>query len=215
MKKIKAVLFDMDGVLTDSETVGVAMLRKAIQKQDIELNEELLSKVMGATFASSRPIYQHYHPTLDLEKLQSDFLDLMCEEAKAGRMPLKPDVVSCLEYLKEKGIPMAVASSSVRSTIDVFLGETGILHYFSAFVSGDMVTNSKPAPEIFELAAKKFNINIADCLVVEDSINGIKAGRASGATVLMVPDTIPFTENLAEYVDYVGETIEKLKEIVQ
>ena len=108
-----------------------------------------------------------------------------------------------LKALRERNIPMAVASSSGQSTISVYLHSVGVIAYFDALITGSGLP-SKPAPDVFLKAASALGAEPKRCLVLEDSLNGIKAGRAAGMTVMMVPDVFPYTDDLAPYVDHVA-----------
>ena len=123
--------------------------------------------------------------------------------AKKGKIPLKQGALELLKALRERNIPMAVASSSGQSTISVYLHSVGVIAYFDTLITGSGLP-SKPAPDVFLKAASALGAEPKRCLVLEDSLNGIKAGRAAGMTVMMVPDVFPYTDDLAPYVDHVA-----------
>lgn len=200
---IRAVIFDMDGLLTDSEVIGVTVMQECGRKQGYELDRQVILQTIGSTNTACRGIYRRCYPGLDGERLFEDFKVAMFELARAGGVPLKKGAKELLEALKMRGIPMAVASSSSLETIQLYLGKCSVLPYFQALISGGADIASKPAPDIFLKAAKTLGVPPEACLVLEDSVNGIRAGRAAGMTVCMVPDLFPFTEELAPYCDAV------------
>lgn len=200
---IRAVIFDMDGLLTDSEVVGLGVIRECGRKQGLELDEKVVLQTIGSTSTACMDIYHRYYPELDGERLFDDFKDAMFALARSGGIPLKKGAVELLNALRARRIPTAVASSSTRETIELYLGKCGVLTYFDALVSGGAGIASKPAPDIFLKAARALSTPPGECLALEDSVNGIKAGRAAGMTVCMVPDLFPFTEALAPYCDAV------------
>ena len=200
---IRAAIFDMDGLLTDSEGVGLTVVKECGKKQGYDLDEQVILKTIGTTGAACRAVYRQYYPALDGQRLFEDFQEAMFALARSGGIPLKKGARELMEALRARGIPMAVASSSSLETIDLYLGKAGVLPYFSALVCGRGQMPSKPAPDIFLKAARELNVPPQDCLVLEDSVNGIKAGRAAGMFVCMVPDLFPYTEALAPYCDAV------------
>ena len=140
---------------------------------------------------------------MDSVKLFADFKVGMRELAEEGKVPLKKGAKELLDYLKAHGIPCAVASSSPKSMVEAYLGKLGVLGYFDSFVTGDLGLPSKPAPDMFLTAAKELHTAPQDCLVLEDSVNGIKAGRNAGMQVGMVPDVLPYKDELKPFCDHV------------
>lgn len=199
--KFDAVIFDMDGLLMDSERVGIGVLRECGKKQGFDITEAQVIETIGANRQWSSNFYHQFYPTLDTDRLFDDFRDGMCALASAGQIPLKKGAVALLDKARALGIPMAVASSSGLKTIAVYMEAAGIIAYFGALVSANGLP-SKPAPDVFLKAAAELRANPAKCLVLEDSRNGVKAGRAAGMTVAMVPDVIPYTDDLAPFCDH-------------
>ena len=200
---IKAVVFDMDGLLVDSEYEGLFVLQNCARKQNIEMSLDDIKLTLGSTYAFSIDLYGRLYPEMDSVKLFADFKEGMRELAEAGKVPLKKGARELLEYLKAHGIPCAVASSSPKAMVEVYLGKQSVLEYFDAFVTGDLGLPSKPAPDMFLTAAKELKTAPQDCLVLEDSVNGIKAGRNAGMQVGMVPDVLPYKEELKPFCDHV------------
>ena len=123
-------------------------------------------------------------------------------------------VFSGLDVLEERGIPRIVASSSPRSMILQNLSTTGAGRYFAQVVCGADVEHSKPAPDIFLLAASRLGVDIRRCLVLEDSLNGLRAARASGAVSVMVPDLRPYGPEVAPYVDYLKQDLSQVIDLL-
>ena len=198
----QAVIFDMDGLLMDSECVGLDVMRQCGLLQGYDIPVEQVRHTIGSNKQSSSDYYHQFFPDLDTDRLFVDFKNAMCDLAKAGKIPLKKGARELLDALKQKKIPMAVASSSGQSTIVIYLESVGVIAYFDALITGSGLP-SKPAPDVFLKAAKAMNAAPENCLVLEDSIHGVQAGRKAGMTVCMVPDMIPFTEDLKPYCDFV------------
>lgn len=208
MKKI-AVIFDMDGVLFDSESVYIeGYIKYASDYPDIR---ETSLSCIGANGIKTREIFT--------EKYGEDFpFDAYYRQVKAyvasHPVPLKPFVHEILGWCRAQGIPTALASSTRQESVMRMLGEAGLTGYFDLIVCGDMVSHSKPHPEIFLVAAERLGIQPGDCYVIEDSYNGIRAAHAAGMHPLMVPDILqPDGEikalceavlpNLREVIEYV------------
>lgn len=193
----------MDGLLFDSERIGIIEMIAAAKEQGIALAEEPVRSTIGMTIEAAKKVYMAWAPELDYDALRISFTTRMHHLAATGQMPLKEGVHELLEEMKRLQLPMAVASSSGEDTIRVYLDKAGILPYFSVLVSGVDMPRSKPAPDIFLAAADKLGVRPEYCLVLEDSYNGVKAGRAAGCTVCMVPDVLPYHDELKPFVDHV------------
>lgn len=210
---LHGVIFDMDGLLFDSERLGVEVIVDAGKKQGKNITREFIHTTLGITNTVSMPMYERAYPGLDPVKLFEDFGDGMRALAVKGQIPLKKGARELLCLLREKGVPCALASSSPEEYVRLYLESQEITEYFSVILGGPKGIHSKPEPDIFLLAAEKMGVDPVKCLVLEDSPNGVKAGRAAGATVCMVPDLIPFTTLLAPYVDRVARDLNEAGEI--
>lgn len=200
---IRAVIFDMDGLLVDSEGVGLDVMRQCGRMQGYDLPLPMIRSTLGSAMAPSCALYERHFPGIDTRRLFADFVRRMHLLAEEGKVPLKKGALSLLDDLKARGIPCAVASSSGPDTIRLYLEKAGVYDAFSVIVAANASRPSKPAPDIFLEAAEKLGVPPQHCLVLEDSVNGVKAGRAAGMQVAMVPDQIPFSESLRPYCDHV------------
>lgn len=212
---IGAVIFDMDGLITDSERVALSVVHRAGEAQGYDFPMPMIESFIGVTSYYACDILHKAYPGIDAQKVFADFRLFMHELAKEGKIPLKKGVKELLAALKAKNIPRAVASSSPISTIELYLSQAGILDCFQHLQAGGGDIPSKPAPDIFLIAAEALGVKPEDCLVLEDSVNGVKAGRAAGMQVCMVPDLIPFHEDLAPYCDYVKDDLTQVIPLLQ
>lgn len=210
---IQAVIFDMDGLLMDSENLGLTAIHDCALRQGINVPVEISKQCIGITTAASSALLTSHFPSLDTARLFRDFAEYMHEKALIGQVPLKKGALSLLQYLQKKGIPAAVASSSGMQTIQLYLEKAGIAHYFQVLLSANGMP-SKPAPDVFLKAAEQLGERPENCLVLEDSYNGVKAGRAAGMQVCMVPDVLPYVEKLQPFVDHVLPDLEKVMELM-
>ncbi len=200
--RFEAVIFDMDGLLMDSERVGLDVMHDCGLLQGYDIPVDMVRETIGSNKQSSSDFYHQFFPALDTDRLFLDFKNAMCDLAKQGKIPLKAGAQELLEAVKARRIPMAVASSSGLSTIRVYLESAGIISYFDQIVTGSGLP-SKPAPDVFLKTAEALNVTPGKALVLEDSIHGVQAGRAAGMTVAMIPDMIPYSNNLKPFCDHV------------
>ena len=200
------VIFDMDGVISDSEAVYLAGYLHAVSLYGLPEKDmrEAVVKATGVTDANERRImtetFRHL-PQFDLEKTyracREDFADVV----ESGRMDLKPGAAQILRCLRERGVPVGLASSSPRRMIEKVLGPHRVMQYFDTIVSGDVVERGKPDPEIFLRCAAQMGIpesKYTEICVIEDSYNGIRAAHAAGMKPVMVPDQLPPTQEMRE-----------------
>ena len=187
MSENYAVLFDMDGVIFDSERALRAVWLELAAEQGLGDMERVYARCLGVTREVTGSILR--------EEYGEDFpWEAFREET--GRLPLKPGAREILRALGERGAPLALASSTQRALVLRELEEAGLLPFFDAVVCGDEVRRSKPEPEIFLTAAARLGAEPGRCFVIEDSFNGVRAGHAAGMRVLMVPDLLPPSDEI-------------------
>ncbi|MDQ0589614.1 HAD family hydrolase [Variovorax paradoxus] len=186
-----AAIFDMDGLLIDSERPIMAAWIEAARTLDIELSQSHYLQVVGLATAESEVIlgtllggpeaYRHAiaHVRKRLQLQRADGLPLF---------PIKPGAAEFLGALRQRGTRCAVASSSTSGQIQACLGSLDVLHHFEAFAGGDEVARAKPDPALYLLAASRLGVDPAECVAFEDSENGAKAALAAGLRVVIVPD---------------------------
>jgi beta-phosphoglucomutase-like phosphatase (HAD superfamily) len=186
-----AAIFDMDGLLIDSERPIMAAWIEAARALDIELSHSQYMQVVGLATSESQLILaallggdEAYLRAIDgvRRRLQLERTD------GTPMFPIKAGAAEFLDALRERGIRCAVASSSTRGQIQACLGSLDLLHHFSAFAGGDEVARAKPDPALYLLAAQRLGVAPADCIAFEDSENGAKAALAAGMRVVVVPD---------------------------
>lgn len=190
-------IFDMDGLLLDTERLyqesWVEMAKRFGQKPD----PAFPTAVSGTSGQWMRELIRKYYPAVDPNAFQAGCVARVDQILDEQGPPVKPGVRELLEYLRGRGVKIAVASSSKRERILSNLRAAGLERFFHAVVSGQEVERGKPEPDIFLLAAERIGCAPEDCYVFEDSVNGVRAGMAAGCVTVMVPDTVPPPEGLA------------------
>ncbi len=200
MKK-KAVIFDMDGVLVDSELVYLQMFRTFLEENECEIDEKLLYRLAGA---SSQRTWEIVARMWKEEITPQEMRRLYKKDHPSYEIPYKEllysGVKDLLLWLKQEGVVAAIASSSSEESIQKMLKETRLSCFFDYYVSGKWFKNSKPDPEIYLYTLNKLGLPAEDCIVVEDSTYGIQAAKAAGLTVAAVRDTkFGLDQSMADY----------------
>ena len=190
-------IFDMDGLLTDTEKFYSQSWRETARFFGQDWVEGFDKFVAGTNGEKMLEVIHAHFPNADAQA----FMDYCIANQKRlvkdelREMPGASDIV---RFFRERGVKTAVASSSAIDTIRDNLGRLGMLELFDAVISGQEVAHGKPAPDIFLLAAKKINRAPEDCYVFEDGINGCLAGIAAGCATVMIPDLFQPTEELQQ-----------------
>ena len=215
--EIKAVLFDMDGLMIDTESLSTEAFINSAKAQGYNMTKEETLKVLGFTKASIYQFWIDYFQgtNVDGKKLVDDHYEYIENVLYTVGPEKMPYVEELLKYLRENNYKIAVASSSDTADIKNNLEKTKLEKYIDEIASGAEVENGKPAPDVFLLAAKRLGVDAKDCLILEDSKAGIKAGKASGAMVFMVPDMFTVDKECEDTADRIlinlGEVIEILE----
>ena len=196
---IKAVVFDMDGVIFDSESLVIRMWERVAKEHGVDGVVEVCRQCFGTNAEATKRIFlDHYGEDFPYDEYKAEMSALFHQEAAGGKLPQKPGVRELLEYLKKNGVAVGLASSTREAVVRKELEEGGFLPYFDVLVCGDMVSRSKPFPDIYLEACARLGFAPVDCCAIEDSYNGIRAAKAAGMRPIMVPDLAEPTEEMRE-----------------
>lgn len=215
-KKIKGVLFDMDGTMFDTETMSIYGWEVAAKKYGIEISRDFMVGCMGlVTDAIRDRFYAEYGRDFDYYRFRADKLKVMEDVINKDGVPHKKGLVNLLEYLKKNGIKCAVATSTTNARAMFNIERGGVLEYFDDVISGDMVRRGKPEPDIYVYAAGRIGVLPGECMVLEDSRNGILAARASGAVSVLIPDIIPVDDDMLKAADYKVDDLDMVIDLIE
>lgn len=215
MERFEGVIFDMDGVLIDSESICDRIWIRLAKEMNLSDIEDAIVENRGCnTDLMAKNLTARYGADFDCKKFFDDFSVYFHEIEFSSGIPLLPDVEETLKYLKEKGYKLALSTSTARDTAVRQLTACGIYDYFSAAAFGDEVVHSKPAPDIYLKAAAALRVQPELCVGVEDSPNGIKSCFSAGLKPVMIPDRIQPSEEIKKLCWKIGKPVSILKEIL-
>ena len=196
---VKGILFDMDGTMLDTEPISMACWRKSAANYGITIDDDLMNTFFGKNLNG---IEEMLKEAFNIDEVAGKIVEgrQVYYRAHLGEhgAPIKKGLVEILEYLKEKKIPAVVCTSTDKVTGENVLKKMGVYDYFDDFVFGDMVTRTKPDPQGFLMAAEFIGKDPKECLVIEDSPNGVLAGKAAGGYVIYVPDKIGLPDEVRQ-----------------
>ena len=188
---MKAIVFDMDGVLFDTEFVCLEGWKAVAEKNNLPDMEKVFPRCIGLNNTDCQAVL------LDAYGVDFDYADFRKQASaefwgyiESKGLPEKPGVHELLEWLKASDYKVGLASSTKRSSVLNHLEDAGILDYFEVIISGDMVEHSKPEPDIYLLACEKLGVEPGEAYAIEDSFNGIRSAYAAGMKPIMVPDML-------------------------
>jgi len=215
MSKIEAVLFDMDGVIFDTERVYLEHWIKIFKKYGYEMKKEVYVSVMGRGRENvMKTFLEIYGESLPIVQMYKEKDELLVQAIEDGQVPMKPGAKEILNLLKENNLKIGLATSAKRDRMMMQLKMGKIENEFDAIVCGDDITNSKPDPEIFLKAAQKLSVNPENCVVVEDSPSGIKAAYNAEMIGLHVEDLKKSDKEILKYCYKSFKNLLEIKEYI-
>lgn len=192
-----AILSDMDGLLLDTEAISKRSFDDVAKRYDLRNGDEIFMHLIGLNQAAHQKIFAQLLPkNIDAERYDAEWKQRFLEYLQHD-VPLKGGVVNFLNTLRAKEIPAAVGTSSSRQKAENFLKRAGIRDYFITVIGGDDVQHGKPHPDIYLKAAAAIGVAIEDCLVLEDSNNGVLSAVRAGARVIQIPDLSPPSDEIS------------------
>lgn len=191
-----AILFDMDGLLLDTEAISRATMIAAMATMGFAMTEADFEPLIGVPDDGNRVnLASRFGVSLDYDAMRAEQARIKTAQWGDER-PLRPGARALVEQVAAMGIPQAVATSSSRANAEAHLTHMGLRRFFAAVLTRDDVAHGKPAPDLYLAAALALGVAPGACLALEDSHNGVRAAHAAGVPVIMVPDLLPATDEM-------------------
>ncbi|WP_319534976.1 HAD family phosphatase [uncultured Vibrio sp.] len=194
----QAAIFDMDGLLLDTERVCMRVFQEACEVQKLPFYDEIYLSIIGRNAAGIEAIFRKAYGN-DLDRLHQEWRTRYNAVVKHQAIPVKEGVVDLLEWLKEQSLPIAVATSTAKDVAKIKLELAGLSKYFDNLTTGCEVNNGKPDPEIYLLAANRLNVEPTKCLAFEDSNNGVRAAVAANMSTYQIPDLVEPCDEVRQF----------------
>ena len=209
-----AVVFDMDGLLFDTEALYLDAFLAASAEGGHGLTEAVFHRTVGGTWPTNRAVLlEHAGANFPLDAFRAAWHRHFERVAAAG-VPLKPGVLPLLDTLDALGLPRAIATSSRHENVRDHLSAHGLTERFHAVVAQGDYAASKPAPDPYLRAAERLGVPAAHCLALEDSHNGVRSASSAGMMTVMVPDLLPATEEIRALCAFVADDLHQVRHAV-
>jgi len=211
-RPVAGVVFDMDGLMIDTETVWRDVQLAEAEALGVDLPLAVILSLIGQRWQVNRRILQdHFGPDFDVEGFAAAASRRHAASCRAG-VAVKAGVIELLDLLDALGLPRAIATSSDRQVVAERLGPGGLLQRFDAVITNEDCAQGKPHPEPYLNAASALGLAPADCLALEDSYSGVRSAHAAGMMTVMVPDLLPATDEIRDICTAVAESLHQVRE---
>lgn len=196
---MKSIIFDMDGVLFDTERLCMDSWIAVARENGIPDMETFFPRCIGRNLTDTAAMFREFYGgSYDYERFRQQASGKFHEDIVQKGMPVKKGVREILEFLRQRKYRIGLASSTSRPSVEEHLERTGLREYFQSLTTGDMVEHSKPQPDIYLMACESLGVDPAQTMAIEDSPNGIRAAYSAGMLPVMVPDLIPPDQEMQE-----------------
>jgi HAD superfamily hydrolase (TIGR01509 family) len=213
-RRVDAVVFDMDGLLVDTEAWVRDLMREASRRHGVDLPDAVFLRMVGLPHSAGRAVAaEHFGPAFDIDAWDAE-IGALARAQETLTIAVKAGAVELLDALAAAGIPRAVATSSGHDTVERQLGPSGLLSRFQTVVANGDYARGKPFPDPFLLAARRLGVAPEHCLALEDSHNGVRAAHAAGMMTVMVPDLLEATEEMQGLCVAVAGTLHDVRDWV-
>ena len=211
--KIKGFIFDMDGTMFDTERIYHHFWKVASAERGYTMTDEMIDKMRGSSIENIGKMFNKVNPDYDYMEERAFRIKYIATYFETHDVPKKPGLDELFDWLKVRGYKIALGSSSAREQVMCYLNKTGYAEKFDYICSGDMITHGKPAPDIFIHCAQMLHLSPEECVVVEDSLNGIRAGYDAGCKVFGIEDMNKL-DSVREMLDEEPATLDEIIKIM-
>ena len=189
--EIELVIFDMDGVMFDTEKISYRSWEKLGKKYNYNIDDDIFKKTVGLNIKSTRQVYKkHFGANFQFEKMRNEEVKMMKDCILSEGVPVKDGVYELLSCIKNRNLKIALATLALKERAELLLNLSDTKKYFDVITCGDDIINGKPDPEIFLKTAQKLSCEPENCVVMEDSENGIAAAYRAGMLPILILDFI-------------------------
>lgn len=213
---IKTVIFDMDGVLIDTETICARAWRESAKLNGIHDIEATIVNCIGLNETDTKAYFMNkYGESMPYRQFKEDSTRIFYEIVGHEGVAVKTGVYELMGFLKEQGFRISLASSSREYSVRLHMGRTKLIDYFEILMTGDKVIHSKPDPEIYLKVCEEMGVAPERTIAIEDSFNGIRSAYQAGMNVIMVPDMVKPTEEIMAMLYGCFETLLDVKAFLE
>lgn len=213
---LKSVIFDMDGLLLDTEKLLVKFWVQAANEAGFPMKTEHALSIRSLHRSYAIPyLKEQFGENFDYFKIRSRRMELMRDYLSCNPLELKKGARELLEYLNTKGIPAAICTATDYERTQEYLSQTGIFGYFDKIICAAMVERGKPSPDIYIYAAQQLGVEPAECLALEDSPNGVRSAAGAGCITVMVPDLTKPDDELYGIIRARADSLEDVIHIIE
>lgn len=213
---IKGVVFDMDGLMFDTEWLTYKIIRDTMLANGYDYDLDFYKTTVGKRSADVVKLYRdRFGESFDYQQMKVKNMEKFWEYTAQNGVPIKIGLFSLLNFLKENGIKIALATSTTEKSATKILKRAKVFEYFDVLLCAESVKNGKPDPEVFSTAVEKLGLKPRECIGLEDSFNGIVSSSGAGLVTIMVPDMIEPTQEIKNLCYRVCSDLDEVTEIIK
>lgn len=214
--QIKAVVFDMDGLMFDTEKLTYEIIKETMEEKGFKFTLDFYKTTVGKRSADVIKLYKEkFGESFDYQEMKAENMEKFRRYTEKNGIPIKKGLFSLLDYLKEKDMKIALATSTTTKSATEMLKRAGVLEYFDELLCAESVEKGKPHPDVFLKAAEKLKFPPESCIGLEDSFNGVISSSEAGLITIMIPDLLEPTKEIKNRCYKVIQSLDQVIEIIE